>query len=132
HDARARCARSGAREGGGRMASAKGEPFEAVVAVGQDWHFIDTMGSVVVADGRVVLRRADGEVIAEALAREGYATRWLFATRLWIGGKRYSIERPKASPSAVKGGVRRTRKLTREFLRAFETAGGQLGKPPDQ
>jgi hypothetical protein len=30
------------------MASAKGEPFEAVVAVGQDWHVIDTMGSVVV------------------------------------------------------------------------------------
>jgi hypothetical protein len=73
------------------------EPFEATVAVGQDWHFVDTRGSVCVGHGRVVLRDRQGAVIVEAPASDVYARRFLEATRIWMGGGHYSVERPKAT-----------------------------------
>jgi len=107
------------------------DPFEATVAIGQDWVFIDTMGSVRVAHGLLQLRTSDGAVIVEAPTNEVYAKQWVGATKVWVGGSCYSIERPKATPWTVKAGVRRTRKITRAFLEALEEHGGHIGKPHD-
>jgi hypothetical protein len=112
------------------MERIESEPFEATVAVGQDWHFVDTMGSVFVGHERVVLRDREGAVIVEAPASEVYAKRYLAATRIWMGGGRYSIERPKARRTSIAGGRERTRELTRGFLQALDDQGGHIGKPP--
>jgi hypothetical protein len=107
------------------------EPFEATVAVGQDWHFVDTMGSVFVGDGRVVLRDREGAVIVEAPASEVYAKSFLAATRIWMGGGRYSIERPKAAKWSISGGLELSAEIRRGFLQALKEHGGHIGKLPD-
>jgi hypothetical protein len=102
--------------------------FEATAAIGEDWHFVDTMGSVVIDSGRVLLRRRDGEVIVEAPVGEASAKKYLGAVRIWIKGGRYSIEAPKKRVGSL-GGRRRkpeTQDLTRRFLQAFADQGGHL------
>jgi hypothetical protein len=111
--------------------ASKGDPFHATAAVGQDWHIVDTMGSVLVGDGRVVLRDRNGAAIVEAPASEVYARRFFFATRIWMGGERYSIEQPKKRPSSLALRPDRTVFIRREFLRALQAHGGHIGSPLD-
>jgi hypothetical protein len=119
----------------GVMEQIESEPFEAIVAVGQDWHHVDRMGSVFVGDGRVVLRDRNGAVIVEAPATEVYAKgKKLWIMRVWMGGGRYSIGRPMATlwddGGGLKPAIELSLEIRRGFLQALAEQGGHIGKPP--
>jgi hypothetical protein len=125
---------------------AAGPAFEADAQIGTRFRFIDRNGSAVIDGGRLILRKRDGETIAEAPIGEVWADKARGsgggAARISIGGDRYTIEPlriNRANPAALGGDaanlardverLKKGRELTERFLAVVEAEGGQIGKP---
>jgi hypothetical protein len=128
------------------QASGPEPAFEAEVSIGGTLRYIDRNGSCLIDGGRLILRKRDGTVIADAPMDQVSA--WTnksnagSAVRLLIDGTKYTVEplrSSRANPLVLEGSVRnlagdigrlkKGRELTQVFLSIVEAEGGHLGKP---
>jgi hypothetical protein len=116
--------------------------FDMSARIGTGWRWIDQRGSVSVRDGRVVLRKRKGDVIAEAPVGEVSASKnkgsMGVGTKMSIGSRTYTVEpvgfrispglpgRDLAESVRVLGNLKKGRQLTEHFLTALATAGAQV------
>jgi hypothetical protein len=115
--------------------------FEAAVQIGKRFKTVDRTGSVTIDHGRLTLRRANGEVVAEGPVSEVHAdtSRLAFGggAVVWIGGERYFVGpasgwNPGSAPGAAVKVARQTKagkQLKEELLAVIEAEGGRIGKP---
>jgi len=119
--------------------------FEADVQIGKGLRFIDRNGSAAISEGRLTLRKRNGDIVAEAPVTEVHADTARLsgggAARIWIGTESYSVEplrisralpAPQAAALNLAEDVKQLKKgreLTQHFLSVLEAAGGRLGKP---
>ncbi|MGA2469091.1 MAG: hypothetical protein ABSG64_00185 [Solirubrobacteraceae bacterium] len=120
--------------------------FEADAQIGKGLRFIDRNGVATIADGRLTLRKRNGDVIVQAPISEVRAEAARFsgggAVRIWIGDEGYSVEPLRVHRVVAErlGGaatnlgrdvkrLKKGRELTQIFLAVVEAEGGKLGKP---
>ena len=116
--------------------------FDMAARIGTGWRWLDQRGSVSVRDGRVVLRKRKGDVIAEAPVRDVLASNnkgsMGVGTKVSVGSKTYVVEpvgfrispglpgHDLAESMRVLGNLKKGRELTAHFLTALATAGAQV------
>jgi len=116
--------------------------FDMTARIGAGWRWLDQKGSVSVRDGRVVLRKRKGDVIAEAAAGDvsagNHKGNMGVGTKMIFGEKSYVVEpigfrispglpgRDMAEAVRVLGNLKKGRELTGRFLAALSTAGAQV------
>ena len=116
--------------------------FEMTARIGTGWRWLDQRGSVSVCDGRVLLRKRKGDVIAEAPIRDVLASNnkgsMGVGTKMSVGSKTYVVEpvsfrispglpgHDLAESIRVLGNLKKGRELTSQFLTALATAGAQV------
>jgi len=131
------------------MSDASGEAFEATAQIGTRLRYLDRRGSVSVRDGRLVLRKRRGAVIAEAPVTEVSAFKKKLsagaAAQIHMTDGTYVVEPVSINQVAGVGltdelaravralaGLKRGRQLTEQFLTVLEGMGGHIGKPGDR
>jgi hypothetical protein len=120
--------------------------FEADVSIGGTLRYIDRNGSCLIDGGRLILRKRDGTVIADAPMDQISA--WTNkssaggAVRMLIDGTKYTVEplrSIRANSLVLEGSARnlardvarlkKGRELTQVLLSIVEAEGGHVGKP---
>ena len=116
--------------------------FEADVQVGSVWRYIDRHGKAAIEDGRLILRKRDGEVIAEASMSDVWADVIRGSANVWLSGKRYVVNALRIGQyhgPTVAGEMadlaraarqwKAAKELNGQFLAAVQAAGGHMGRP---
>lgn len=116
--------------------------FDMTARIGTGRRWLDQRGSVSVRDGRVVLRKRKGDVIADAPVGDVLASirkgSMGVGTKMSIGSKTYVVEpvgfrispglpgQDMAQAVRVFANLKKGRELTGHFLTALATAGAQV------
>lgn len=118
--------------------------FEADVQIGKTWHYIDRNGRATIEEGRMVLRKRKGDVIAQAPLSEVWADIVRGSINIWIGQERYVLTPLRVSRAYQGtlagaatnlardvGRLKASKELGAQFLQVVEAEGGHIGKPGD-
>jgi hypothetical protein len=131
------------------MAEEAGDAFELTAQIGTRLRYLDRRGSVSVRDGRLVLRKRKGTVIAEAPVAEVSAFKKKMsagaAAQIRMNDRAYIVEPISFNATtgfgldpnvarAVKSlvNIKRGRQLTEQFLSVLDGMGGTIGKGGDE
>jgi hypothetical protein len=143
-----RCDADEAAAKGGVMEQGEGAQFEAEAQIGKGMRFIDRHGRAIISDGRLVLHKENGELIASAPTADVWADKARMsgggAARVWIGDESFSVQALhiyRTTAGFTPGGmaaanigrdikrIKRGREFTQQFLQALEAEGAHIGKP---